>query len=371
MRERWWGVLCAGALAACGGGGDGEAGPGSDAGAGGGSGEQNGGAGGAPGPAICTLPEGATVVLDWARRSEEGTDGSPVYNLTVDADFLYVQLIDRIVRVPVGGGEETLVFTNRAEIPVFTNAWVRADDRLLVADGVGVALVPKAGGEAAPVNLPENAWLGTLSALGAPYDPVADTLYISSFTSMDGRTLTGYHAYDIAAGTRTPVVEGVEVANPGAYDYAGGSFFYQPAQDDPTLQATSDGGANWETLTFTSPPGTTGRFAGIHGGHLWFVVSNFMEGFSGLARAPSGGGEMALAIDDFTISTQLAKGEGHVALNDADSLLLSPLDGTGRIIPLATGNDCTSHAVAVGAGKLFSSFFRASTGETLVFSLPL
>lgn len=328
------------------------------------------GAGGEAGLPTCTPPTGATVLLDWAVRDRE--TGSPVYNLTVDGEFLYVQQLDRIVRVPVAGGPEEVVFENRADIPIMTNAWVRSDDQLFVVDNDGPLLVPKAGGAATPLTLPDDTWLGGIFGLHNPYDRATNTLYAAKFSSETGEQLTTLFKVGVDDASQTILGESLRMESSSDFDFDDGAVFAQFVSKEPKLQVTRDDGATWQTLEFTVGPETEARFAGAHAGQVWFTVANFSTGFTGLARAPNTGGELVLAAEDYILSTELAKAEGYVGVNNAGALFVVPTDGgDAREIPLAIGADCTSHSVAVGGGRVFSSFFHASTGESMVFALPL
>jgi hypothetical protein len=328
------------------------------------------GAGGSAGLPTCTPPTGATVLLDWAVRDRE--QGSPVYNLTVDGDHLYVQHLDRIVRVPIDGGAEEVVFENRAEIPIMTNAWARADDQLFVVDNDGPLLVPKAGGAATPLTLPDDTWLGGIFGMHNPYDRATNTLYAAKFSSETGEQLTTLFKVGIDDASQTILAESLRMESSSNFDFDDGALYAQLVNIEPKLQVTVDDGASWQTREFTVAPETEARFAGVHAGQAWFVVANFSNGFTGLAKAPSTGGELVLAAEDYILSTGLAKADGYVGLNNAGALFVVPTaGGEAREIPLAIGSDCTSHSVAVGGGRVFSSFFHASTGESMVFSLQL
>jgi hypothetical protein len=329
------------------------------------------GAGGAAGLPTCTPPTGATVLLDWAVRDRE--QGSPVYNLTVDGEHLYVQQLDRIVRVPVAGGTEEVVFENRSEIPITTNAWVRTDDQLFVVDDQGPLLVPKAGGAVTPLSLPDDRWLGGLLGMNAPYDRATNTLYAAKFSSETGEQLTTLFSIGVDDALQTLLAEGLRMESSSNFDFDDGAVYAQLVNIEPRLQVTRDAGASWQTVEFTVAPETEARFAGAHAGQVWFTVANFSTGFTGLASAPNTGGELVLAAEDYILTTQLAKADGYVGMNNAGALFVAPTSGGGasREIPLAIGPDCTSHSVAVGAGRVFSSFFHASSGESLVFALPL
>jgi hypothetical protein len=328
------------------------------------------GTGGEPGLPTCTPPTGTTVLLDWAVRDRE--QGSPVYNLMVDGEHLYVQHLDRIVRVAVAGGAEEVVFENRAEIPIMTNAWVRSDDQLFVVDNDGPLLVPKAGGAATPLTLPDDTWLGGIFGLNNPYDRATNTLYAAKFSSETGEQLTTLFKVGVDDASQKILGESLRMESSSNFDFDDGAVYAQLVNKEPKLLVTRDDGGTWQTLEFTVGPETEARFAGAHAGQVWFTVADFSTGFTGLAKAPNTGGELVLTAEDYILTTQLAKAEGHVGLNNAGALFVVPTEGgDARQIPLAIGPDCTSHSVAVGGGRVFSSFFHASTGESMVFSLPL
>jgi hypothetical protein len=350
-------------LPACGGGGDDDA---ADAGvnAGGAS-----GGGGSP-VGVCEPPAGATVLLDWAVRDRE--EGSPVYQLAVKGDYLYVQHLDNIERVPVTGGPAERIFDNRAEIPVTTPFWLRDDGQLLVIDGKGPVLVPEGGGAATPVVVPDDAWFASPFGMGNPYDRATDTLYGARFTSESGRQLTTYFAIDLDAATQTIIAADREVEDPGSFDFSEGVFAYQASRNALTLETTRDQGASWQSATFTAPAGTTAAFARLHEGSAWFVVSNFDPPFNGIARAPVDGGALELVVDDYIFLSGVRKAEGYVGVNTAEELWAVPTaGGEPTRVPLAIGTDCTSHEIGIGGGRVFSSFYRSNTGETLVFSTAL
>jgi hypothetical protein len=353
-------------LSACGGGRD-------DGGADGGVGPGGGGSGGGgngAGVGVCEPPAGATVLLDWAVRDRE--DGSPVYQLAVQGDYLYVQHLDNIERVPVTGGPAERVFDNRAEIPITTPFWLRDDGQLLVIDGEGPVLVPEGGGAPTPVMVPDDAWFASPFGMGNPYDRSTDTLYGARFTSESGTQKTTYFAIDLDAGTQTIIAADLEVEDPGSFDFSDGVFAYQPSRNALTLQTTRDAGATWQAADFSAPAGTTATFARLHEGSAWFVVSNFDPPFNGIARAPVAGGALTLVVDDYVFLSGLRKSPGYVGVNTAEELWAVPTaGGEPTHVPLAIGTDCTSHEIGIGGGRAFSSFYRSDTGETLVFSVPL
>lgn len=205
MKKRWFASMLCAALLACGGDGDGGS-VGGDSGGDNSAGSGDNASGGG-GDSQCVATAGNAVVLP----PENFSDGSVIYRMQADDTHLYFSTIDRLYRVPLGGGAaEELYFRELAIVIYF---WLRDDDIVLM-EGRRVLSMPKNGGATTELveltDSPDASLDGRIAA-----ELRGDMLYGKSRKGFDEDLVVTYFSADLTTGESRVLYQGKEGENSG------------------------------------------------------------------------------------------------------------------------------------------------------------
>ena len=334
--------------------GDGSGDLGADAGSDlGGGGSSNG----------CEPPTSADIILPWTAFPDNDGMTGPCYGLITDGSLLYVNMRDRILTVPLDGGDATEVFRSPEEIPVLLTMWGDTDRILFNDNGTWYEL--PYGGAPVPTSVPIQFVYEIFD-----FDPVTDTFYAANDNFADDNVdVVSAVVGDL---TSTVLFEDQTVGLSREWlrsgdrfytqesqndDFTGGDAIYvfQPGEPVPTaLSLTPEPstivGATDAALYYTSSadPSTWGVYRVAHGSssaeQIWDSV--FFGGLGVSQRSAT-----QIHGNDATNLWRITDGEELVLIAEVPS------------------QGCTTHEVLAHNGFIYTVTFNDESGENQIWRI--
>jgi hypothetical protein len=317
------------------------------------------GADGSTSTDACPLPAGAEVVIPFTTFAAPDGSKGPAYGLATDGTNLFVNLFDRIVKAPLGGGAVSTIYTSTEEIPLGIAMW--QDDDSLVIREAGQWYRLSFSGDKTPVTvgLPNGSSVFN-------WDPGTDT-FVAKVDSFDSRTTD---VVRITVGSDTPET----LINDSMVGYTrawvkGGDYLYTQLPIDPVT-------ADYTIHRFTGPAygaaeplALTPAAAGIAGATaeaLYYFPDSIAAADIGLYRVPHGSTTSERIHEQYWSVLTPAWGRADLNslyVNDASSLWMIPATGNAKQISTVPTGSCTTHEVMAHDGWVYTVTFRSLSGE--------
>ncbi|MBT9560807.1 MAG: hypothetical protein IV100_32585 [Myxococcales bacterium] len=315
----------------------------------------------------CAPPSGAEIVFPFTTvLAPEGSRG-PAYGLATDGTDLFVNLFDRIVKAPLGGGTVSTIYQSSEEIPLGIAMW-QDDDSLVVREAGKWYRLSFSGDKSdITVGLPNGSSVFN-------WDPSTDT-FLAKLDSFESRTVD---VVRVAVGSDTP--ETLINDSTAGYTRAwvkGGDYLYTQLPIDPVT-------ADYTIQRFTGPsygaaeplalsPAPAG-IAGATSEALYYFPDSIAAGDIGLYRVPHGSTTSERVYDQYW--SVLAPGWGRadtstLYVNDASALWMVPATGNAVKITTVPTGSCTTHEVMAHDGWIYTVTFKSLSEENQAWRIPL